>query len=42
VSATKASYEVTFTESLGTHTIKVVAKDAAGNTASRSISVKNV
>jgi hypothetical protein len=42
VSATKATYSVTFSESLGTHTIKVVAKDAAGNTASRSISVKNV
>jgi hypothetical protein len=42
VSATKATYAVTFSESLGTHTIKVVARDSAGNTAARSISVKNV
>jgi hypothetical protein len=42
VSATKETYSVTFTESLGTHQLNVVAKDSVGNTASRSITVKNV
>jgi hypothetical protein len=41
-SATHATYKVTFHESAGKHTIKVVATDAVGNTASASTSVKNV
>jgi len=39
---TATSYSVTFTEALGKHTIKVTAADAAGNTSSRSILVKNI
>jgi hypothetical protein len=39
---THATYKVTFLEAVGTHTIKVVATDAVGNSASSSTSVKNV
>lgn len=39
---TSATFAVTFSESFGTHKIVVTAKDSAGNTASRSITVKNV
>jgi hypothetical protein len=42
VSATKETYSVSFTESFGKHTIKVTAKDVAGNAKSKSITVKNV
>jgi hypothetical protein len=42
VSATKVTYSVSFKESLGKHTIKVTAKDVAGNTRSASIHVTNV
>ena len=42
LTSTKESYSVTFTESLGKHQIKVVARDSVGNTASRTITVKNV
>jgi hypothetical protein len=38
---TAVSYSVSFSESLGKHTIKVTATDTAGNTRSRSIGVKN-
>jgi hypothetical protein len=41
VSATKETYSVSFSESLGKHTINVTAKDVAGNTRSKSISVTN-
>jgi hypothetical protein len=40
--ATHATYQVTFHEKAGKHTIKVVATDAVGNSASASTSVKNV
>jgi hypothetical protein len=40
-SATHATYKVTFHGSAGKHTIKVVASDAVGNSASASTSVKN-
>ncbi|HKC27238.1 MAG TPA: hypothetical protein VKB75_04425 [Jatrophihabitans sp.] len=42
VSATKATYAVTFSESLGKHTITVTAQDIAANTRSRSIKITNV
>jgi hypothetical protein len=42
VSATKATYKVSFNESFGKHTITVTAKDVARNTKSKSIKVKNV
>jgi hypothetical protein len=42
VSATKRTFAVTFSETLGKHTITVVAKDSAGNTRSRSIKITNV
>ena len=42
VSATKATYKVSFNESFGKHTITVTAKDVAENTNSKSIKVKNV
>lgn len=42
VSATKRTYQVTFTETLGKHTITVTAKDSAGNTRARSIKITNV
>jgi hypothetical protein len=42
VSATKETYAVTFNEAFGTHKIKVVAKDSAGNTRSKAITVTNV
>jgi hypothetical protein len=42
VSARAETYSVTFSESLGKHTVKVTAKDVAGNTRSKSISVTNV
>jgi hypothetical protein len=41
VSATKETYSASFSESLGKHTINVTAKDVAGNTKSKSISVTN-
>ena len=41
-SATTATYKVTFTESVGTHTFNATATDSAGNTkASNSITVQN-
>lgn len=40
-SATTATYRVTFTESIGKHTLRAVATDSVGNTASRSITVHN-
>jgi hypothetical protein len=42
VSAAKANYAVTFRQPFGTHKLTAVAKDAAGNTRSKSINVKNV
>jgi hypothetical protein len=42
VTATKATYSATFNETFGTHTINVTAKDSAGNTKSKSITIKNV
>lgn len=41
VSATKATYTVTFSEALGKHTITATATDVAGNSNSRSIKVTN-
>lgn len=41
VSATEKAYTVTFDESFARHTITVTARDAAGNTRSRSITVRN-
>ena len=41
VSAVKATYAVTFSETLGKHTITATAKDVAGNTKSRSIKITN-
>jgi hypothetical protein len=38
---TAVSYSVTFSEALGTHTIKVTATDLAGNTRAKSITVTN-
>ncbi|HEX4490528.1 MAG TPA: hypothetical protein VH914_04895 [Acidimicrobiia bacterium] len=41
-SATRATYKVTFTESVGTHTLNATATDVAGNAkASASITVQN-
>ena len=40
-SATTATYKVTFTESFGKHTIKATARDSAGNTTSKSITIHN-
>jgi hypothetical protein len=40
-SRTQLGYSVTFNESLGTHQIKVIATDSAGNTKSKSITVTN-
>jgi hypothetical protein len=41
-SVTTATYQVTFTESVGTHTLNATATDSAGNTkASNSITVQN-
>jgi hypothetical protein len=42
VSATKATYTVSFRLSFGRHRITVTARDSAGNGKSRSIRVKNV
>ncbi len=42
VSATKETYKVSFSESFGKHMIKVTARDVAGNTKAKSITVKNV
>jgi hypothetical protein len=42
VSATKATFSVSFLESFGKHVITVTAKDVAGNSKSRSITVKNI
>jgi hypothetical protein len=42
VSATQETYSVSFSEPFGKHTINVTAKDVAGNTRSKSISVSNV
>jgi hypothetical protein len=39
---TTATYSVTFSESTGKHTITVLATDSVGNSASSTISVKNV
>jgi hypothetical protein len=39
--ASSAKFKVTFKESLGKHTLTAVAKDAAGNTRRRSITVRN-
>ncbi len=41
-SSSTATYKVTFTESIGTHTITVTATDSVGNSAKSSTSVKNV
>lgn len=40
-SLTHGSWSVTFDESLGKHTLTVVATDRAGNTAKRSITIRN-
>jgi hypothetical protein len=37
----RTTFTVTFTESLGKHTLKVVAKDAGGNTRTSSVKVTN-
>jgi hypothetical protein len=42
VSATRATWQVTVSESCGKHPIKVTASDSAGNARSKSISVTNV
>jgi hypothetical protein len=42
VGAKATKFTVTVTESLGTHTLKVVATDSGGNTASRTVKVRNV
>jgi hypothetical protein len=42
VGATATKFAVKLTESLGAHTLKVVATDVAGNTASTTVKVKNV
>jgi hypothetical protein len=42
LSATREGYSVSFSESFAKHTIKVTARDVAGNTSSKSIIVKNV
>ena len=42
VSSTKATYAVTFRESLGRHVLTVTARDVAGNTKSVGLRVKNV
>jgi hypothetical protein len=39
--ASRARYAVTFSEALGAHTLKVVAKDAAGNRRTTSVKVRN-
>ncbi len=41
VSATKATYAVTFRESLGRHVLTVTARDVAGNTKSAKVRVRN-
>lgn len=40
-SATRATFRVTFLESLGTHTLTAVARDAGGNARSSSVTVRN-
>jgi hypothetical protein len=40
-SRSKATFAVTFSESLGRHTLRAVARDAGGNVRSTSISVRN-
>jgi hypothetical protein len=40
-SLTTATYRVTFSESVGKHKITATARDVAGNTRSRSITVRN-
>ena len=42
VSSTKATYQVTFTESFAKHVLTATAFDNAGNTKSRAIHVRNV
>jgi hypothetical protein len=39
--ASRATYSVTFAEPFGTHTLTVVAKDAAGNRRTASVKVRN-
>jgi hypothetical protein len=40
-SGSKATYSVTFTESLGKHTLTVVAEDLSGNTRTTKVAVRN-
>jgi hypothetical protein len=40
-SGSKATFSVTFTESLGRHTLKVVAEDLSGNTRTTKVAVRN-
>ncbi len=41
-SGSKAAFAATFDESLGKHTVTVVAKDAGGNTRSASVRIRNI